>query len=186
MVSRVSLRVRQSLRDLTKYLLVRGNELQAAAPKAPALPPSSPARLDTSNVDGNYFVNCSNPDGSTSSGMAYYAKLNPGHNVGQQPNDYVDVSKNSSFLDWIQPGAGMNPNVYCTLQIVPILTEIVLFPNTSITVHWSVFGGSEEHAVNSTVGTANSDYEFFWIFKDAGEFLYKVDNWTCNSLFWAY
>jgi hypothetical protein len=105
MVSHVSLRVHSYSQAFTKYSIVPGNELQAAAPKAPALPPSSPARLDTSNIDGNYFVNCSNPDGSTSSGMAYYAKLDPGHNVGQQPNDYVDVNKNSSNMDWIQPGA---------------------------------------------------------------------------------
>jgi hypothetical protein len=115
MASRVSQRLHACLHNLTKYSIVPGNELQAAAPKAPALPPSSPARLDTSNVDGNYFVNCSNPDGSTSSGMAYYAKLDPGHNVGQQPNDYVDVSKNNSYWNWIQPGAGMEHVVPCKL-----------------------------------------------------------------------
>jgi hypothetical protein len=77
-------------------------------------------------------------------------------------------------------------DTYCILQVVPVLTDIVLFHNTSITVHWSVFGGFEEHAVNSTVGTVNNGYEFFWIFKDAGRCLYKVDNWTSNSIFWAY
>jgi hypothetical protein len=85
---------------------VPGNELQAAAPKAAALPLSSPVRLDAGNVDGDYFVNCSNSDGSTSSGMAYYAQLNPGQNVGHQPNDYVDIN-NSAYIDWVHPGAGM-------------------------------------------------------------------------------
>jgi hypothetical protein len=85
---------------------VPGNEMQAAAPKAPALPPSSPARLEASNIDGNYFVDCSNSDGSTSSGMAYYARMNPWHNVGHQPNNYVEAN-NSTYIDWTQPGAGM-------------------------------------------------------------------------------
>jgi hypothetical protein len=80
--------------------------MQAPAPEAPALPPSSPARLDSSNVDGNYFVNCSNTQGATSSGMAYYAQLNPGHNVGHQPNDYVDVN-NGTYVNWTHPSSGM-------------------------------------------------------------------------------
>ena len=80
--------------------------MQAPAPKAPALPPSSPARLDSSNVDGNYFVNCSKSDGTVSSRMAYYAQLSPGHNTGHQPNDYVDVS-NSTWVNWTQPNSGM-------------------------------------------------------------------------------
>ena len=82
-----------------------GSEMQAPAPKAPALPPSSPARLDSGNVDGNYFVNCSNSNGSTSSRMSYYAQLNPGHNVGHTPNDHVDVD-NSTYIYWTHPGAG--------------------------------------------------------------------------------
>lgn len=108
MASRVSLRVGVCLRARTKYSSVPGNELQAAAPKAPALPASSPARLDAGNSDGNYFVNCSNSNGSTSSGMAYYAKLNPGQNVGQPPTDYADVNKNA-YVEWEQPGASRYP-----------------------------------------------------------------------------
>lgn len=107
MASRVSLRVGVCSHVHTKYSSVPGNELQAAAPKAPALPASSPARLDAGNSDGNYFVNCSNSNGSTSSGMAYYAKLNPGQNVGQPPTDYADVDKDT-YVDWTQPGAGKN------------------------------------------------------------------------------
>ncbi|KAM0708981.1 hypothetical protein Q7P35_003017 [Cladosporium inversicolor] len=149
-----------------KQSALPGNELQPAAPKAPALPPPSPARLDPSNIDGNYFVNCSNSDGSTSSLMAYYAQLNPGHNVGHPPNQDI-VVKRSTYIDWTQPSA-------------------VTFPNTSITVHWSVLGGSETHAINSTVGTANNGYEYFWTYKDAEKFIYEDGNWTCNSEFWAY
>ena len=67
-----------------------------------------------------------------------------------------------------------------------MLIIAVTFPNTSITVHWSVFGGSETHAINTTVGTANNGYEYFWIFRDAGQFLYETGNWTCYSEFWAY
>ena len=37
--------------------------------------------------------------------MAYYAQLNPGHNMNQQPTDYVDVSK-GAYIDWVDPGAG--------------------------------------------------------------------------------
>ena len=115
--------------------------------------------------------------------MAYYAQLNPGQNVGHQPNDYVDIN-NSTYIDWVHPGAGMS-DMLC-YRIFEVLISAVLFPNTSITVHWSVFGGSDTHAINSTVGTANNGYEYFWIFKDAGQFLYEVGNWSCYSEFWAY
>lgn len=82
-----------------------GDESQSPAPKQPALPPSSPARLDASNDDGNYLVNCTGPNGTVASGMAYFAQLNPGHNMNQQPTDYVDVSK-GAYIDWVDPGAG--------------------------------------------------------------------------------
>jgi hypothetical protein len=91
---------------LTKWSQVPGNEMQAPAPKAPALPPSSPTRLDSGNVDGNYFVNCSILKRATSSGIAYYAQLNPGHNVGHRPNRYVDVN-NSTYINWTHPDSGM-------------------------------------------------------------------------------
>lgn len=93
-------------RKLIQCSPVPGSVVQAAAPAQPAVPPSSPARLDSKNVDGNYFVDCSGPDGRTSSGMAYYAQLNPGQNFGHHPNDYVDVD-NSTHVDWAIPGAGM-------------------------------------------------------------------------------
>jgi hypothetical protein len=72
------------------------------------------------------------------------------------------------------------------LSCTEMLIIAVTFPNTSITVHWSVFGGFETHAINTTVGTANNGYEYFWIFRDAGQFLYETGNWTCYSEFWAY
>lgn len=58
------------------------------------------------NTDGNYFVNCQNRvDGTISSGMAYYGNLNPGENVGQQPDDYVDVVHGSN-VNWEQSTQG--------------------------------------------------------------------------------
>lgn len=76
--------------------------------------------------------------------------------------------------------------IHCITSFAALLTCTVTFPNTSVTVHWSVFGGSRKHAANETVGTATNGFEFFWMFKDDGQFLYKVDNWTCYSMFWAY
>jgi hypothetical protein len=162
---------------------VPGNELQAPAPKAPALPPSGPARLDASNIDGNYFVNCSKPDGSTASRMFYYNPLNPWQNVGHKPTDDVEVN-NSTYIDWTQPSSGIVHTAACLC--IRILISVVTFPNTSITVHWSVFGGSDMHAINTTVGTASNGYEYFWMFKDEGQVLYEDGNWTCYSEFWVY
>lgn len=42
------------------------------------------------------------------------------------------------------------------------------------------------YKVNTTVGTANNGYEYFWIFADAGKLLYQVDDWNCSSALWAY
>ena len=162
---------------------VPGNELQAPVPKAPTLPPSCPARLDASNVDGNYFVNCTNPNGLIASRMSYYNPLDPGQNVGHQPTDDVAVS-NSTYIDWTQPSSGMTHSAAC--PCIRILISVVTFLNTSITVHWSVFGGSDMHTINTTVSTASNGYEYLWMFKDAGQALYEDGNWTCYSKFWVY
>lgn len=69
------------------------------------MPPIQPTRLNPADTDGNYFVNCVNSqDGTISSGVAYYKNLNPGQNVGQQPDDYVDVIHGSN-VNWEQSGA---------------------------------------------------------------------------------
>lgn len=162
--------------------LVPGDESQTPAPRAPALPDSSPARLDSGHQDGNYFVDCSGANSKIASRMAYYAQLNPGHNVNQQPTDSVGVS-NDTYIDWVVPGAG---RLITITRNVASLTSPVTFPNTSITVHWSIFGGAETHDINATVGTADNGYESFWIFKDAGNLLYEEDGWTCRSVYWAY
>lgn len=52
--------------------------------------------------------------------------------------------------------------------------------------NYTVFGGSETYAINTTVGTAHNGYEYFWMFKDAGQFLYEDGNWTCYPEFWAF
>lgn len=114
--------------------------------------------------------------------MAYYARLNPGQNVNQQPTDYVDVSK-GTYINWVDPGAGKSKVRSAKAYM---LTQAVKFPNTSIIVHWSVFGGSETHPINTTVGTTDNGFASFWIFKDAGDVLYEVDGWTCHSVYWAY
>jgi len=71
----------------------RSCESVVSAPSKPLIPPLTPVRLNPSNKDGNYFVNCKNRvTGVVSSGIAFYWNLNPGNNVGQQLDDYVDVS----------------------------------------------------------------------------------------------
>jgi len=77
-------------------------------PEEPALPPLVPVRASNAN-DGNYFVNCMHSDGTVSSGVAYYSNLNPGGNVNQQPDDYVDVAHGTNYV-WEQTGSGeQNP-----------------------------------------------------------------------------
>jgi hypothetical protein len=73
-------------------------------PDEAALPPTAPVRSSSAN-DGNYFVNCMHSDGTTSSGVAYYSNLNPGGNVNQQPDDYVDVVHGTNYV-WEQTGSG--------------------------------------------------------------------------------
>jgi hypothetical protein len=83
-------------------------------PEEPALPPLAPVRSSNAN-DGNYFVNCMHSDGTVSSGVAYYSNLNPGGNVNQQPDDYVDVAHGTNYV-WEQTGSGeQNPssNLMC-------------------------------------------------------------------------
>jgi len=77
-------------------------------PEEPELPPQAPVRSSSAN-DGNYFVNCMHSDGTVSSGVAYYSNLNPGGNVNQQPDDYVDVVHGTNYV-WEQTGSGeQNP-----------------------------------------------------------------------------
>ena len=109
--------------------------------------------------------------------------MDPGHDAGHPPNQDVEV-KSGAYIDWTQPSGGMICTIACRFFV--LLMSPVTSANTSITVHWSVFGGSETHSINTTVGTANNGYEYFWIYKDAGRFLYETGNWTCYSGFWAY
>jgi hypothetical protein len=77
----------------------------APAPTNPPIPPTNPTRQNPADTDGNYFVNCQKSDGTVSSGMAYYKNLVPGQNVGQQPDDYIDVT-HGSYVTWESTGVG--------------------------------------------------------------------------------
>jgi hypothetical protein len=72
-------------------------------PEEPVLPPKTPERSPNAQ-DGNYFVNCQHPDGTVSSGVAYYSDMKPGENVNQQPNDYMDVT-HGTLYNWEQTGS---------------------------------------------------------------------------------
>lgn len=76
------------------------------APTTTALPFITPARANPVDVDGNYFVNCNSTQSGLASGMAYYKNLVPGKNVGQGPDDYIDVT-NSTYVTWENGGVGM-------------------------------------------------------------------------------
>jgi hypothetical protein len=79
--------------------------LLAPPPTAPLIPPMVPTRLNPADTDGNYFVNCQKLDGNVSSGMAYYKNLVPGQNIGQKPDDYLQVT-HANYVQWEQPGVG--------------------------------------------------------------------------------
>jgi len=49
-----------------------------------------------------------------------------------------------------------------------------------------VFGGSQDLQVYSSAGTADNGYQNFWVYKDSGEPLYSIDEWTCNSIYFAF
>ena len=76
-------------------------------PSTTALPFVTPSRANPADVDGNYFVNCNDTQGSLSSGMAYYKNLVPGKNIGQSPDDYIVVT-NGSYVQWENGGVGMS------------------------------------------------------------------------------
>jgi hypothetical protein len=63
---------------------------------------------------------------------------------------------------------------------------VVVFPSTSVAVHWSIFGGSQDQQKDSNAGTADNGYQNFWVYKDAGEYLYTVDDWTCYAVYFAF
>lgn len=151
-------------------------------PETPVLPPMTPVRASNAN-DGNYFVNCQHPDGTLSSGVAYYANLNPGANIYQQPDDYVDVTHGSHY-NWEQIGKGMYSLDDSRVTIAK--HSIVVFPSTQTTVRWSIFGDSQNRASGESAGTADNGWQNFWTYKDSGNFLYEIDSWTCNSVYWAF
>jgi hypothetical protein len=69
----------------------------------------------------------------------------------------------------------------------PLTTCEVVFPKTKVTVHWSIFGGvSQDLEVNASAGTADNGFQNFWVYKDTGTFLYSVDGWRCDSMFFAF
>jgi hypothetical protein len=106
-------------------------------------------------------------DGTVSSGVAYYSNLNPGGNVNQQPDDYVDVVHGTNYV-WEQTGSGeQNPL------------------NDLICLHF-VFGGSQGLEVHASAGTADNGFQNFWVYKDTGTFLYSVDGWRCDSIYFAF
>jgi hypothetical protein len=130
-----------------------------------APPPTNPTRQNLADTDGNYFVNCKDSHGTVSSGMAYYKNLDPGSNVGQQPDDYIDVT-HGSLVTWESTG-------------------VVAF-NSGVPVHWSIFGNAQDLGPNQSAGTADNMYEHFWVYKDAQEWLYSVDDCNCYLIYWAF
>jgi hypothetical protein len=57
--------------------------------------------------------------------------------------------------------------------------------HTGVVVHWA-FYSNPMSGVNERVGTADNTYENFYVYRDAGEFLYSVDDWSCYSQYWAF
>jgi hypothetical protein len=147
-------------------------------------PPRAPVRNSKAN-DGLYFVNCQHPDGKQSSGVAYYSNIDPGHNVGQQPNDYVDVT-HGTFNNWEQTGSGKQSLLSDPVWCSSLTKCVVEFPGTKVVAHWSVFGGSQDLQKNSNAGTADNGYQNFWVYKDAGELLYTSDDWKCYAVYFAF
>jgi hypothetical protein len=95
--------------DLTlMFQSIAPTQAIASAPTNPPIPPTNPTRQNPADTDGNYFVNCQKSDGTVSSGMAYYKNLVPGTNVGQRPDDYIDVT-NGSLVTWESAGVGAFP-----------------------------------------------------------------------------
>ena len=63
----------------------------------------------------------------------------------------------------------------------------VVFPKTKVTVHWSIFGGASQGLeVNASAGTSDNGFQNFWVYKDTGTFLYSVDGWRCDSIYFAF
>ena len=55
------------------------------------------------------------------------------------------------------------------------------FPSTGTTVTWTVFGGAGGADPNTSSGLATNGYESFWVYRDAGEWLYYIDGWNCYA-----
>jgi hypothetical protein len=105
---------------------------------APA--PTNPTQQNPAHADGNYFVNCKDSDGAVPPGMVYYKNLIPGSNVGQQPDDYIDVT-HGSLVTWESTG-------------------VVTF-NSVVPVDWSIFGNAQDLRPNQSAGAADNMYEHF-------------------------
>ena len=60
---------------------------------------------------------------------------------------------------------------------------LVRFTSTGVVVHWSAL---QNLSAYQRVGTADNEYENFFVYKDVGELLYTTGNWSCYSEYWAF
>lgn len=144
------------------------------------LPPLAPTS-DKNGDDGNYFVECKSTNGTAALGLAYYKELKPhGGNTNQQPDDFELLVETGS--------KGSSNSTISSHDAWRFPIGAIEFEQTKSTVHWSLFGQAQADNVScdQTAGFADNGVEHFWIYKDDGEQLFTKDQWTCNSLYYAY
>jgi hypothetical protein len=155
-------------RDCTPALKSRADSEKQLRLRQP-IPPQVPTRENLETRDGHYFVDCVKPDNTPSLGIAYYEDMGPGGgNIGQLPDDFVEVHSNHAGVKEWQGEGHANLNARET------------------SFHWNfMHQGWQDELV--TVGIASTAFEQFWIYKDAGEMLFNTTaNWACRSLYYAF
>ncbi len=141
-----------------------GKQLRIRQP----IPPLVPTRENPETKDGYYFVNCEKPDNTMSLGIAYYENMEPGTNIGQLPDHFVEVYSNHAGVKaWHGEG------------------------HADFGAMGTLFQWNFMHLAwvddTPTVGIASTEFEQFWVYKDVGGLLFNTTaNWACSSLSYAF
>jgi len=154
--------------DCTPALKTRADSDKQLRLRQP-IPPQVPTRENHEMRDGHYFVDCMKPDNTLSLGIAYYENIEPGGgNIGQLPDDFVEVHSNHAGVKAWQGEGHANFNAKGT------------------SFQWNFIDqGWQDDLV--TVGIASTAFKQFWVYKDAGELLFNTTaNWACSSLYYAF
>jgi hypothetical protein len=74
-------------------------------------------------------------------------------------------------------------------MLIRLLLLIARF-KSGLALSWSLFGGAVDEdspdSINQTAGTAYDTEAYYFVFKDAGNWLYSTDEGSCNAMHYVF